>query len=284
MLGLATHATTIGPVQGWALLTILCIMHIASSLIGLVKLGYKFDDWRAERRNRPPAQAGETQPRRGTFMKFNKRRAATVAVTAAAFIGLSQIPADAANQPDATSAPAPGNSVTSASIVNGTILQQDVNAAVIGVFRTPAANSVSSWNVRDNGIYDQDLHSSAKKGRVSAVEADGPYPGETQLGDLEDQGSNSAERVYGDEGASVQEVWVKCAPGKTALGGGFTLAADASLAAKKQIQVVASEATGAVIEGDLAWSLKPTGWKVEVINSGTTDVIVRPWVICAKVS
>jgi hypothetical protein len=33
-------------------------------------------------------------------------------------------------------------------------------------------------------------------------------------------------------------VWVQCAPGKLALGGGFTLAADAGRAAEEDMQVV----------------------------------------------
>jgi hypothetical protein len=31
-------------------------------------------------------------------------------------------------------------------------------------------------------------------------------------------------------------------------------------------------------------SYQPNGWMVEGYNRGTTDLVVRPWVICANVS
>lgn len=174
------------------------------------------------------------------------------------------------------------------------------------------ANSVGTVQVRDNSLGYSDIYGPARtaflttynatvgwpalrpeireeltKGNVSGVEADAPYPGATQLGDLGEngnQGSNSDAKVPGDSGAASHTVWVKCAPGKVAVGGGFQLAADASLAAKKAIQVVTSQPTGAAIDGDPADSMLPTGWEVEVINNGTEDVIVRPAVTCLAVS
>lgn len=176
------------------------------------------------------------------------------------------------------------------------------------------ARSVASPQIVDNSIITNDLHPSVRakldavgtgeqgpagpagpKGDtgpagaqgapgLSELEADGPYPGSTKLQDFPGNGSNSTAKVPGDEGAAAHTVWVKCAEGKVALGGGFTLAADASLAAKKAVQVVSSEAIGEAIEGDAAGSVLPIGWQVEVINNSASDVTVRPWVTCAKVA
>lgn len=124
---------------------------------------------------------------------------------------------------------------------------------------------------------------------VDALESDGPYPGATDLGDLEGQGDNSDELVPNDGG--IHTVWVQCAPGKVALGGGFTLAADAGASAAAAVHVTESVPTQVEnetivyqpIEGDLAGSFVPNGWAVSVINTGTGPVIVRPHVVCADI-
>ena len=87
-------------------------------------------------------------------------------------------------------------------------------------------------------------------------------------------------------------VWVKCATGKVALGGGFRLAADATQEAAELITVLASEPTQIVgdppapgyepIPGDEAGSIRPNGWLVEVVNDSSVPLVVRPWVVCAK--
>jgi hypothetical protein len=123
---------------------------------------------------------------------------------------------------------------------------------------------------------------------VARLEADGPYPGATDLGDLPGQGDNSDD-YWTDDGR--QTSWVQCAPGKTALGGGFHLAADAGDDKAREVQVVVSEPTqiedGALvydpIDGDAAGSLKPNGWLVQGFYDGADGVIVRPWVVCADV-
>lgn len=133
-----------------------------------------------------------------------------------------------------------------------------------------------------------------KTGQVTAVESDGPYPGSTKLQDHPGNGANSTAKVPAD--GKSYPVWVQCAEGKTALGGGFRLGADQGDAVASKIQVIASEPTQVVkdgdtyklkytpIEGDAAGSLEPNGWLVEVINNGTVDATVRPWVTCAKVA
>jgi hypothetical protein len=124
---------------------------------------------------------------------------------------------------------------------------------------------------------------------VTNLEADGPYPGAGDLGDLPGQGDNSDD-LWAHDGTR-QTSWVQCPPGKTALGGGFHQAADAGDDAARDVQVVVSEPTqikaGAVtyepIPGDAAGSVKPNGWLVQGFNEGAADVVVRPWVVCAEV-
>jgi hypothetical protein len=117
------------------------------------------------------------------------------------------------------------------------------------------------------------------------------YPGATKLQDHPGNGANSIVKWVGDSGATLQRSWVQCADGKTAVGGGYSRA-DEGVAAIKSLQVVTSSPAqiqnGAEvyqpIAGDAAGSVKPNAWLVEGFNNGTTDLIVRPWVVCAKIS
>ena len=92
----------------------------------------------------------------------------------------------------------------------------------------------------------------------------------------------------GDSGATLQQSWVKCAAGKNATGGGFGMS-DGAVADIKGLQIVTSvpatikggEIVDTPIPGDLDQSIKPNGWVVEGFNNGTTDLSVRPWVVCA---
>jgi hypothetical protein len=116
------------------------------------------------------------------------------------------------------------------------------------------------------------------------LEADGPYPGLTQL----QQGANSTAMWLGDSGATLQQSWVMCARGKSAVGGGFGQT-DGSVEAIKGLQFVTSRPAtikhGAIVDtaipGDPDGSIRPNGWVVEGFNNGTTDLSVRPWVVCA---
>ncbi|HEY9334653.1 MAG TPA: hypothetical protein VIQ79_09530 [Kribbella sp.] len=161
------------------------------------------------------------------------------------------------------------------------------------------ARSVSSTQVVDNSLISNDLHPSVRaaikagqdpKGEVTDLESDGPYPGSTKLQDYPGNGANSTAKVPAD--GKSHAVWVMCAEGKTALGGGFRVGADQGDAVASKIQVTASEPTqikdGKVvyvpIEGDKAGSLEPNGWLVEAINSSDVDATVRPWVTCATVA
>ncbi|HEY9416102.1 MAG TPA: hypothetical protein VIQ30_15180, partial [Pseudonocardia sp.] len=112
----------------------------------------------------------------------------------------------------------------------------------------------------------------------------------TKLQDHPGQGANSTAKVPAD--GKSHAVWVMCAEGKTALGGGYRVGADQGDAVAAKIQVTASEPTqikdGKVdytpIAGDAAGSFEPNGWLVEAINNGDTSATVRPWVTCAAIT
>ena len=123
---------------------------------------------------------------------------------------------------------------------------------------------------------------------LSKLEADGPYPGATNLQD----GDNSTAKWVGGTPDALQSSWVMCAPGKVALGGGFSRA-DEGPAAFKGLQIVTSQPIQVkdgdpqaytAIDGDVDGSFVPNGWLVEGFNNGSTDLIVRPHVVCAEVA
>ena len=241
-------------------------------------------------------------------MSIHKGRIAVV-VAAVLAIGLGATGAANAQSPvqprtatsstssTAASYPLAANSVGERQIVNRSILSSDMNTALVSALLAVPANGVAdSSKVKDGAIAEQDLAAAVKtklndtKGQVTAVEADGPYPGSTKLQDHPGNGANSTEKVPAD--GKSHAVWVQCADGKTALGGGFRLGADQGDAVAAKIQVTASEPTqindGQVvykpIAGDAAGSVEPNGWLVEVINAGTVDATVRPFVTCAKIA
>jgi hypothetical protein len=170
-----------------------------------------------------------------------------------------------------------------------------VLVTVGGVGGAVAAGQIGSSDIRDGGVHTVDIHdhavtSSKLSGGVLGLfrhhlEADGPYPGLTQL----QQGANSTALWVGDDGATLQQSWVKCAPHKNATGGGFGQW-DYSADVVKNIQIVTSvpatikngQVVDPPIPGDVDQSIKPNGWLVEGFNNNAaTDVSVRPWVVCA---
>ena len=191
--------------------------------------------------------------------------------------------------------------VTSKDIKDGTIKSRDLSSAVKGKLgktgkkgnsgpagpQGPAGPAGAAGAKGDKG----------DKGDtgVANLESDGPYPGAVSPPLSGDQGAQSTELWTAD--SSRHSSWVQCAPGKTALGGGFQLAADVGDDAARDVQVVVSEPTQIKngktyyedptvyepIPGDPAGSIKPNGWLVQGFNDGPDDVIVRPWVVCATV-
>jgi hypothetical protein len=164
-----------------------------------------------------------------------------------------------------------------------------------GVGGAVAAGTIGSNDIRDGGVHRVDIHDRAvstdklsrdvRKAFQHDLEADGPYPSLTQL----EEGANSTDLWVADSGATVQRSWVKCAAGKNATGGGFS-PADYGADVVKNLQIVTSrpatirhgQVVDTAIAGDVDQSIKPNGWVVEGFNNGaTTEISVRPWVVCA---
>lgn len=172
------------------------------------------------------------------------------------------------------------NSLRSKDLHDGTIKAKDVNST----FLAKIANGGALATTGAPGP-------AGPKGATGApglanVESDGPYPGATNLS----QGDNSTAYWTND---GLNRSWVACPAGKVALGGGFTLASDASESDKRATTVTASQPTqirdGAEvyepIEGDADGSFLPNAWLVEGFYDGdNASLIVRPHVVCATVA
>jgi len=194
-----------------------------------------------------------------------------------------------------------GSLVTSATIKNETIQARDIG---------PGA--VTRSEVRDGTLARADLSTRvqtelaerAQDGTdgVAALESDGARPGATQLSEFPGNGANSTAVWTAGPAGVFHTSWVACPEGKTALGGGYGRDTDTG-AAVRGLQVVTSSPAQidpaleddpatptderivyTPIEGDAAGSFVPNGWLVEGFNNGNTDLIVRPWVICAAVT
>jgi hypothetical protein len=194
-----------------------------------------------------------------------------------------------------------GSMVTSATIKNETIQARDI-----------APGGVTRSEVRDGTLGRADLSTRvqselaqrAQDGTdgVAGLESDGARPGATQLSEFPGNGANSTAVWTAGPAGQFHTSWVACPAGKTALGGGYSRDTDTG-AAVRGLQVVTSSPaqidptvednpnTAAdervvytPITGDPAGSFVPNGWLVEGFNNGNTDLIVRPWVICAAVN
>ncbi len=125
---------------------------------------------------------------------------------------------------------------------------------------------------------------------LSQLEADGPYPSLTQLSDYEDAGANSEDAWVSDPtGSTLQESWVMCAPGKVALGGGFGWndynTSDLVIVTSSPYYVDPDTLQPGMPTGiDEEGSIVPNAWLVQGYNKSATDLVVRPWVICGKVT
>ncbi|MFZ0323171.1 MAG: hypothetical protein WAN48_03445 [Actinomycetes bacterium] len=178
-----------------------------------------------------------------------------------------------------------GSAVAAGTIGSGDIRNGAVHSVDI------ADQNVLKVDVGPNAVgYSEltgDVASDIKTGAVRQLESDGHYPGVTHL----DNGDNSMAKWTADEGATLQSSWVMCAPGKTAIGGGFSRA-DEGVAAYRDLQIVTSrpaqfkggEEVYNAIAGDPDGSFVPNAWLVEGFNNAVSgDVIVRPWVVCAAI-
>ena len=197
-----------------------------------------------------------------------------------------------------------GTLITSANIQDQTIKARDIGPGAV----TRSEVRDGSLGVGDLSSFVQtELAKQAQNGTdgtdgVAGLESDGARPGATQLADNPGQGANSTGVWTAGPASAFHTSWVACPEGKTALGGGFSRDTETG-AAVKGLQVLTSSPAQidptivddpdtpaderivyTPIEGDAAGSFVPNGWIVEGFNNGNTDLIVRPWVICAAVS
>jgi hypothetical protein len=101
-------------------------------------------------------------------------------------------------------------------------------------------------------------------------------------------GAGYTDTWVGDQGATLQTARGECPSGQAALGGGFsTWGGDKDLGGdNKNIQITVSAPyfEGDYVPVDEAGNFRPTEWVIKGYNNGTTDQIVRPWVVCANVA
>jgi hypothetical protein len=198
-------------------------------------------------------------------MNHSKSRLAAVVVTVAAIIGVSNISATAADQTDAAAEAAlPANSVTSSTVVNGSLYQQDINPAVVGVLRTPKQASVTGWSIKDGTVGLADLYPPVRtqvtRGRLT-----------------EPITVRMAWQWDGDEGAALQRSEARCPAGKIAIIGGY-LRDGGNLAGQKGLQIITST--------PYVFVTGPTqnGWLVEGFNNSTEIINVETWVWCVRLT
>ncbi|TDU87356.1 hypothetical protein EV138_0877 [Kribbella voronezhensis] len=226
-------------------------------------------------------------------MRITKKLVAVVSAASFAAIGggvLVSSQADAAEVGPMTASSTAGSIPnTKGAVTNWNMAKASIYGDNLGPGMVQWFTTVYNGSVHEIGL-DANLKAKINKPGITGLESDSPYPSATQLSDNPGQGANSTVKFVGDSGATLQRAWVQCADGKTAIGGGYQRA-DEAVAAIKNLQIVSSSPTQVKdgkevyepIAGDKAGSLKPNAWLVEGFNNGTTDLIVRPSVVCANI-
>lgn len=155
------------------------------------------------------------------------------------------------------------------------------------------AHTLSDVTTDDNGnLVLHALDGSTRTVKGSGLHADEPYGK-----NLPGQDSSDTTIPAGE----TQVIWTACAPGESAVGGGFRIGdlSQESFNTGKDIaypnlQVIASEAAyyksgeGLVNGGEAApvndnKSFRPNAWAVTVHNASDHDSVARAQVVCAKV-
>ena len=157
-------------------------------------------------------------------------------------------------------------------------------------------DSIRSIDVKDGSVKRADLSNPinralARIGKDGVTGKDGKN-GKDGIADV-NSGAGYTHNWNGDGGATLNTIVSKCDAGQVALGGGFStwggsdvneggLAYDLG-GDNKNIQVtVSAPYTGKQYdENQYHGGILPDRWVVKGYNTGTTDQIVRAWVICA---
>jgi Collagen triple helix repeat (20 copies) len=112
-------------------------------------------------------------------------------------------------------------------------------------------------------------------------------------GDAGNPGNTGAAGLVGLDTGSTTDVWVgvkdkvqatlksfsaRCAPGKVAIGGGFTTVGDGAKSDESKAATVIISSQPSLVDG------VPNGWLVEGYNFNSVDVTVRSHVLCASIA
>ena len=178
--------------------------------------------------------------------------------------------------------------VTGAQVQDGSLTWHDIKDH----------NSVTSKSVVAGSLEARDLSAAAKQSLKGATGATGATGAQGQKGATGKDGAPGLSGLIagsgytttwqGDSGATLQTAREECPEGQYAIGGGFsTWGGDKDLGGdNKNIQITVS---APYFEGDYkpvdeAGNFRPTEWVVKGYNNGTSDQIVRAWVTCANVA
>ena len=156
-------------------------------------------------------------------------------------------------------------------------------------------DTVASRDIRDNTIRLADINDRAEAALAGKDGVDGVdgAPGKDGVDGKDGvtnliAGAGYTQTWKGDGGTELQTSREECPAGQYALGGGYsTWGGDKDLGGdNKNIQVTVSAPyfEGEYIPVDEAGNFRPTEWVVKGYNNGTTDQIVRAWVVCATVA
>lgn len=213
---------------------------------------------------------------------FANSRVGAVAIGASAIVVLGGTGAYAATQ------------ITSGDIKDQTIQSRDIHSD--GVGSNELKDNSATMSKLGSGVQDK-LNQVGQKADQSALNQEAQ---DRKSGDDNLQGQVNGtmkETVVdgpytntwkGDNGATMQSATVKCDPGYVAIGGGFSGQGgtdDAGNPQNKDLQITASfPYTDNYQPINDRGSFRANEWVVKGFNNGSTDQVVRPWVVCAQVN
>jgi hypothetical protein len=231
------------------------------------------------------------------------KRTAIVAASLAVVGGVLASPAGASVR-TVISYPLARNSVSSGQIVDNSIISNDLHPALraaiakAGQAGTPGKSYGCDGNVVDAA------HPAAKCPGTDGKPGDPGAPGVSGLHADAPYGKNLPGQDSSDTAIPAGKtavIWTACAPGESALGGGYRIGdlanesfATGDTVAYPSLQVIASEAAfykdGKLVNGAEAapvnanLSFAPNAWAVTVHNADDKASVARAWVTCAKVA
>jgi hypothetical protein len=196
-------------------------------------------------------------------------------------------------------------------VAANTIGSQDIrNQSIRGI--DVAAGTIDASELRNRGINGPDIgmdtigRPQLRPGSVGANQisphvmdrinksAEDGKPGEDGVANV-NAGANYEHTWPGDNGESLNTIIQKCPDGQVATGGGYSTWGGSDVneggtpydlgGDNKNIQVtVSAPYTEEAYDPDkYGGNIRPTEWIVKGYNNGSTDQVVRAWVVCADV-